>query len=48
MNDVVMGMVYCGCLNMLVNVFGKKFGEFFDEFVGKYVDDNCMGDVKYY
>lgn len=24
MCEVVIGMVYCGCLNMLVNVLGKK------------------------
>lgn len=46
--EVVLGMVYCGCLNVLVNVLGKKLQDLFDEFVGKYKEYFGIGDVKYY
>lgn len=46
--EVVIGMVYCGCLNVLVNVLGKNLLVLFDEFLGKYDDLLGVGDVKYY
>lgn len=46
--EVVLGMVYCGCLNVLINVLGKKLEDLFDEFVGKYKEYLGIGDVKYY
>lgn len=46
--EIIIGMVYCGCLNVLVNMLGKMLVDLFVEFEGKYVDDLLVGDVKYY
>lgn len=43
-------MVYCGWLNVLVNIFGKFFEVIFSEFDSKEYDEEELfdGDVKYY
>lgn len=49
--DIVIGMLYCGCLNILVNVMGKLYCVIFNEFQGglfKFEDVDGLGDVKYY
>ncbi|MEW6055553.1 MAG: 2-oxoglutarate dehydrogenase E1 component [Bdellovibrionota bacterium] len=48
--DVVMGMAHRGRLNVLSNVFGKKYEYIFSEFEGNYLSDTTAGegDVKYH
>lgn len=48
--DVVMGMAHRGRLNVLVNIFGKKYEAIFSEFEGNYQADTSSGegDVKYH
>lgn len=46
--EFVLGMVYCGCLNVLVNILGKNFVELFSEFEGLKKNEVGFGDVKYY
>lgn len=46
--EIVIGMVYCGCLNVLVNILGKNLCDLFDEFEGKKMVELGFGDVKYY
>lgn len=47
---VVIGMVYCGCLNVFINIVGKIYGQVFCEFEGmQMLGNQCgFGDVKYY
>lgn len=48
--DVVMGMAHRGRLNVLTNIFNKKYEYIFSEFEGKFSPDAQMGegDVKYH
>src|SRR5690625_5888273 len=46
--ESVVGMVYFGRLNMLVNIMGKMPAYLFAEFEGKHPDDLTDGDVKYH
>ena len=48
--DVVLGMAHRGRLNVLTNIFSKKYEYLFSEFEGKYSTDKMTseGDVKYH
>jgi 2-oxoglutarate dehydrogenase E1 component len=46
--DLVMGMAHRGRLNVLTNVFGKKYEAVFAEFEGNYANVTGEGDVKYH
>ncbi|MBL7811363.1 MAG: 2-oxoglutarate dehydrogenase E1 component [Bacteroidetes bacterium] len=50
--EFVMGMAHRGRLNVLANVFNKKYSDIFGEFEGKVfqneVDEDFEGDVKYH
>jgi 2-oxoglutarate dehydrogenase E1 component len=48
--DFVLGMAHRGRLNVLVNVFGKKYEQIFTQFEGAYKlpADSGEGDVKYH
>lgn len=45
---MVIGMLYCGCLNFFVNIMGKNLVDLFGEFEGKSLYKKGFGDVKYY
>jgi len=49
-NDIVMGMAHRGRLNVLANIFGKKYEYIFTEFDQSYeIEENKLeGDVKYH
>ncbi|HRK01795.1 MAG TPA: 2-oxoglutarate dehydrogenase E1 component [Oligoflexia bacterium] len=49
-SDMVMGMAHRGRLNVLTNIFGKKYEDIFTEFEGTYQVDTSLGegDVKYH
>ncbi len=47
--EFVVGMPHRGRLNMLVNIFGKKYDEIFSDFEGKdFEEEDYDGDVKYH
>ncbi len=49
MQEFIMGMAHRGRLNVLANIFNKKYEDIFNEFEGKEFDDNLFdGDVKYH
>lgn len=49
--EIVLGMLYCGCLNVLFVVMGKFYWVIFYEFKGGLFNFDMIdgfGDVKYY
>lgn len=46
--DLVLGMAHRGRLNVLTNIFGKKYEVVFSEFEGNYNSSAGEGDVKYH
>lgn len=47
--EFIMGMAHRGRLNVLANIFNKKYDDIFNEFEGKEFDENLFdGDVKYH
>ena len=47
--EFIMGMAHRGRLNVLANIFNKKYEDIFNEFEGKEYEDNIFdGDVKYH
>ena len=46
--DLVLGMAHRGRLNVLTNVFGKKYEAVFAEYEGNYANVTGEGDVKYH
>ncbi|RMG77005.1 MAG: 2-oxoglutarate dehydrogenase E1 component, partial [Bacteroidetes bacterium] len=49
LKEFIMGMAHRGRLNVLANIFNKKYEDIFTEFEGKEYEENLFdGDVKYH